>query len=340
MNDAAAVAALNALLREGRALLDAGRREDAAIPFRRVAATLAARPDPLVQPVRLRPGDTGTAYAVTVFSPPKLPMQAILQEVAEAVVFGLGALGLDAVLTTDLVPTPRRRILLGAGCLPNARKLGHDGTLALREDTILYQLEQVTGPEHFLTSSVLPWFLAFPAWDYSLRNLESLRLIGLETARHVPLGYVPQWTRIPERTQDVDVLFYGILSERRKRVLDELHRRGAKVVCLVNCFGAERDAWIARSRIVLNVHHYEARIFEYPRVLYLLANRKCVVSESGNDPAERDYAEGVAFAEYGDLAGTCLRLLESPTDRERIAEAGFRLISARPMADGLRAALA
>ncbi len=276
-------------------------------------------------------GDTDQAFVVTIFNPPKLPMQGILLETAQMVCFGLRELGIDAIITTDLERTPRRRILLGTGCLPNARILGFNGSLALREDTILYQLEQLTGPEHFLTSSVFPWFTVFPAWEYSKFNLASHRMLGLDRVRYAPFGYVPQWTRIAEQQQDIDVLFYGILSERRQRILDELHRIGVKVVCLVDVYGQERDAYIARSRIVLNIHHYQARIFEYSRVLYLLANRKCVVSETGNDADENDYASGIAFAEYDNLVSTCLRLLKSPGERDRLKEAGYELIRSRPM---------
>ena len=45
--------------------------------------------------------------------------------------------------------------------------------------------------------------------------------------------------------------------------------------------GAERDALIARARLVLNLHFYPTAIFELVRVSYLLANGKAVVAECG-----------------------------------------------------------
>jgi hypothetical protein len=59
--------------------------------------------------------------------------------------------------------------------------------------------------------------------------------------------------------------------------------RGLRVESAFGCYGEERDALIARARIVLNVHYYESKVFEVVRVSYLLANRKCVLSESGSD---------------------------------------------------------
>lgn len=44
--------------------------------------------------------------------------------------------------------------------------------------------------------------------------------------------------------------------------------------------GDERDQYIARAKVVLNMHRFqETKVFEIARVSYLLANRKAVVSE-------------------------------------------------------------
>ena len=115
--------------------------------------------------------------------------------------------------------------------------------------------------------------------------------MGLPRPTYVPIGYVPELTRIAPAPEDIDVLFYGALSERRYAVLRDLHDRGLRVKWLLGAFGASRDAWIARSKIVINVHYWEAKIFEIARVSYLLANRRAVVSERGADPTlERDWS--------------------------------------------------
>ena len=85
--------------------------------------------------------------------------------------------------------------------------------------------------------------------------------------------------------EDIDVLFVGSVNERRLIVLKQLAAQGINVDARFNLYGAERDAFVARARIILNVHFYDARLFEIVRVSYLLANRKCVVSETGSDTA-------------------------------------------------------
>jgi hypothetical protein len=91
---------------------------------------------------------------------------------------------------------------------------------------------------------------------------------------------------------------------------------------------------------MLNVHFYESRLFEIVRVSYLLANRRCVVSEIGADRAiERQFEPAIAFAPYDKLAETCMRLLQNPAARSETAEAGLARIKAMPQTEYLRRAL-
>jgi hypothetical protein len=89
------------------------------------------------------------------------------------------------------------------------------------------------------------------------------------------------------------------------------------------------------------VHFYDSRLFEIVRVSYLLANRKCVVSETGADRAiEQQFEPGIAFSPYDKLAETCITLLRNHDARRDTAEAGFARIKALPQTEYLRQALA
>ncbi len=60
-------------------------------------------------------------------------------------------------------------------------------------------------------------------------------------------------------------------------------------------------------------------------VSYLLANHKCVVSETGADRAiEQQFEPGIAFAPYDKLAETCMRLLQNPSRAPRNRRGGLR----------------
>ena len=104
--------------------------------------------------------------------------------------------------------------------------------------------------------------------------------------------------------------------------------------------GSARDGLIARSKIVLNLHFYESRVFEIVGVSYLLANRKCVVSEAGSDSRfESQFVPGFAFVPYHKLAETCLQLLQDPVKRDALARSGFDRIVSLSQTEYLREAL-
>ena len=267
-------------------------------------------------------------FAVAVVSPPSNPtIGGAFREIAEAVHHALLALGHDSVLTNRLDLDERRTIVLGGN------HLVHYG-LELPQNPIFYNLEQLGNDSPWMEMpEFVDLFRRYPTWDYSQANIERLAAMGLPRPTYVPIGYVPELTRIAPAPEDIDVLFYGMLSERRYAVLRDLHDRGLRVKWLSGALGASRDAWIARSKVVLNMHYWEAKIFEIARVSYLLANRRAVVSESGADPTlERDLESGVAFADYDGLVDRCVELLGDERARRELAERGYQAFSARDQA--------
>jgi len=272
-------------------------------------------------------------YAVSIATQPGFVHSEAFREVAESVHHGLRALGHDSVLSDRLDWPDRRHIVFGSNLISIADQ-------ELPPGSILYHLEQIYDDSPWLTPDLLALFRKHTVWDYSLANIEALAGHGIP-ARHVPVGYVPELTRIPAAPwQDIDVLFVGSIVERRLAVLQALHERGANVIPAFGVYGEERDELIARAKIVLNVHMYEAKVFEVVRVSYLLANRCFVVSERGLDVAgERPFEDGIAFAEYHELVNACLRYLQDEQARARKAARGFELFAERREADLLRAVL-
>lgn len=275
------------------------------------------------------------AIAVTVVTPPGYVHSQAFHEVAEGLYHALRSLGHPVTLTDQLHLRDHCHIILGANLLP--------GDAALSPDSVIYNLEQIFVGSPWLREDLLTLLRRYPVWDYNRDNVAALRGLGAR-ALHVPLGYVPELTRIPTlppEDEDIDVLFFGSLNPRRMRVLDALDAAGLRVQALAGVYGPERDAFIARARLCLNVHFYEARRFEIVRASYLLANRRCVVSETGADPQEEaDLASAVAFAPYEDLVARCRALSAAPAERRAYADAGLAWMRARPQAASLRPALA
>ncbi len=129
------------------------------------------------------------------------------------------------------------------------------------------------------------------------------------------------------------------MNDRRALVLEQLKSRNVRVENAFGVYGEDRDALIARARLVLNVHFYESKIFEIVRVSYLLANGACVVSENGSDLFEKQFSSAVAFAPYDQLADTCLRLLTDANARKQLAAQGRAFMQACPEDTYLETAL-
>jgi len=284
-------------------------------------------------------------FAVSIATQPGFVHSEAFREVAESVHHGLRALGHDSVLS-DRTDRPDLADLADLAGLADRRHIVFGSNLIsakncrLPKGSILYNLEQIYDDSPWLTKDLIALFRRHTVWDYSLANIEALARYGI-AARHVPIGYVPELTRIPPAPyRDIDVLFVGSIVERRLAVLQALHERGANVIPAFGVYGAERDELIARAKIVLNVHMYEAKVFEVVRVSYLLANRCFVVSERGLDIAgERPYEEGIAFVEYHELVNACLGYLADDRSRDRTATRGFELFAERRVPDLLRAVL-
>jgi hypothetical protein len=272
-------------------------------------------------------------FAVAIVSPPGYEHSEVFREVAQTLHHALLALGHDSVLTERLDLDERRTIVLGSNLLAS-----HD--LQPPKKPILYNLEQVNDDPAWMRPGLFDLFRRYPVWDYSQGNIERLAARHLPRPTHVPIGYVPELTRIVAAPEDIDVLFYGSINDRRRTVLDELRARGLRVKSLFGVYGANRDAWIARSKIVINIHYFESKVFEIVRVSYLLANRRAVVSERGADPTEeRDLESGIAFAEYNELVDRCVALVGDERSRRELAERGYHAFSARSQATILRRAL-
>jgi cephalosporin hydroxylase len=268
------------------------------------------------------------------------PHTACFQEVAESVHFALLALGHESHLVTGESPaalshdfaTEYRQIIFGAHLWP-VECVPPPGS-------IIFNLERTDVPGHLepLLDRCPQW--GYPAiWDYSATNVAYWLRCNNYRATHVPIGYVPQLTRIrAEAEQHIDVLFYGSFHARRMEILDECSARGLNAhVVWGGPYGLQRDEYIARAKIVLNLHFYEPGPLEIVRVSYLMANRKCVITEPCD--IDDDLKSGLFVAEAADIPRVCEEYVRNPAWRRNLGEAGFQAFSKRDFKETIRKAL-
>lgn len=247
------------------------------------------------------------------------PWYECLEDTARLLALGLGCKVLLA--RPDLYADSRkyRDIILGLHASPQVR---------IPSNSIIYQTEH---PSTWAPSYAVQ-LQAHETWTYS-RHAKGL----LTSIKHVPLGYSPDFPRIvPTAEQDIDVLFFGSLNDRRVSVLNEMTIRHRLRVysAPLGTFGTELTQLIARAKVVLNVHYYTApACFEYARVVPLVHSGVCVLSEI----SEQGEGTGLAAtASYENLANAAKALVENKELREHCAKQSLKNLMKRPMADILK----
>lgn len=177
---------------------------------------------------------------------------------------------------------------------------------------------------------------ATAVWDYYKPNVAYAASLGIRSS-YVPFGFSPYYEEVFRRStegksipQDIDVLFFGGLSPRRKATLDGLRARGLTVHAVTRdnpAYGERLDELLARTRIVLDVHFHSdpvAHTANFARLDYLLSNRIFVLHESTADGAESaSFRKFVSTCDYREIPSRCAYYLGRPDERARIADATY-----------------
>ena len=274
-------------------------------------------------------------YALWIVTPETYAHSHAFDDVAETLGAAFAALGWS-------MPTVRRAGDL-AGRTPivlGAHLLG--ATEALSPDAVIFNFEQIGATDSpWSKPAYLARLAGQPLLYYSLANIAALEAAGIRHAVHLPIRGMPsEAVTAPALACDIDVLFYGSINPRRAAILDALRGRCLVVKAPFGLYGAERDALVARAKIVLNMHYYDTAIFEAVRVGPLLAKGTCVVSEGRpDDPDCSDLRDALVLCAYDELVDTCVRLARDPDRRAGLARRARDTIASRTQADIVRALL-
>ncbi|MDL2290718.1 hypothetical protein LJC09_01255, partial [Desulfovibrio sp. OttesenSCG-928-F20] len=245
--------------------------------------------------------------------------------------YALARLGYDVEMAVNHINPTSVNILFGS-C-----RTGRFDDRGLPANSIIFNLEQLaTSPWN--TPRYLAQLKRFTVWDYSHRNVRYFRKsLGMTDVFEVRLGYVPEMTRLArDFPRDIDVLFYGTMNERRQQILDQLHKAKLRVCLLAGEYGLRRDLAIARSKLVVNIHYYTPATLEVPRLGYLWANHRPVVSERQRETeVNKGLEETCCFRPYDELVSAVHELVASKTAREEQAAKAFAAFSSLRQEDFL-----
>ena len=252
-----------------------------------------------------------------------------LQELAELIHFSVLELGLKSQITFNYCDNnpSTKNIVLGAHLLND--NLIED----IPENTIIFNTEQIESITENWKKKILNLArknIIF--WDYSQYNLDYLSKTINIKGKLFQIGYQKELNRINHNiVKNIDVLFYGSINTRREHIINKLKDRKINVKTLFGVYGKERDDLIAKSKLILNMHMYDSKIFEIVRVFYLLSNSIPVISEVGSDTKfNNDFLDLICKSTYENIEKNIIYLLENDKKRIELGENGLNAIKKFP----------
>ena len=256
-------------------------------------------------------------------------------EVIESYFWGFNALGIPVERRVNHHDPDARNIVFGYQ-IPI--QLGLLDTYP--SDTIFYNLERLVGvdPADIWSRTIAA---RFQIWEYSHSNMDFWNSLNpIFPVYFAKTSYAPILEKIKNDVPlDIDVLFYGGLTPTRSNLLREIavmrgNLTGLSICTLSYIYGAQRDDFIARSKVVLNFS--SCVNFEIVRVSYLLANRKAVLCITDGDgvEVEDDLRDGaLRFVKSPDIFDVCQALVQDDVGRERYANMGYDTFKKRDIRD-------
>jgi hypothetical protein len=173
---------------------------------------------------------------------------------------------------------------------------------------------------------------ALEVWEYSYENIDffnklNKRLIPEIKTRYVPICYSSYLSQYKKKKceKNIDILFFGSMNDRRKKILNELKLKGFKVEIYVNnLYEEERLKKILSSKIILNLHFYEKALLETHRIAYLLSNKSFIISENSRDSFNDNlFKDSVVLCDYDNIINTCEKYLLNDNYRDELSCFGF-----------------
>jgi len=179
----------------------------------------------------------------------------------------------------------------------------YDGLIPF--NSIYFQIEQTNYPWfHFDHIKRAKWVM-----DFSFCNYENYKHLNvIDKTFYLPMPFY--FDKNIDFEPTYDIFFYGAKNERREKIMTFLSKK-YNVKIGFNTFGIVRDSFIQKSKIIINLHHYEDSCLETCRFNEVLQFNKLVLSEKAdvNDYwNEKLYKGLVVFFERDNMEQLCQKI--------------------------------
>jgi SAM-dependent methyltransferase len=162
--------------------------------------------------------------------------------------------------------------------------LGFDPNLRERHPCLFVNLEQLGPGGAKVSEEYLKLLRTSGVVDYDLANVGAYGAdpsdVPLIPFRHAPYLEKAAADSPPLEDRPIDLLFFGSMNERRKRLIQRIEASGATVSVFDQpLYADERDNYIRQAKAVLNCHFYESATFEQVRAFHCLSLGTPIISE-------------------------------------------------------------
>jgi hypothetical protein len=162
--------------------------------------------------------------------------------------------------------------------------------------------------------------------NYKIMHDKAIKV--LDFTSNLQIGYSTSYRLECEGTKDIDVLFYGVLSNRRKKILDSI-KVNNKVILSTSppIHGIELWKYINNSKIVLNISSYDNRKEpDWIRLAPLLSNRSFVITEEIDNEEFMALKDHIIISDYESIKLKVDFFLNNPIERIVASDKGFDFI--------------
>ncbi|HNC84551.1 MAG TPA: hypothetical protein PK999_15970, partial [Nitrospira sp.] len=229
--------------------------------------------------------------------------------------YGLEDLGHRVSVGGPRLDPGRFNLVVGAYFLPSEKmlamarsglRIAHVNTEVIAEDMLNYNPDKVDFLGAYLPAMQAGQFV----WEAVIDNMAEHERYG-NRAHYLRWGWHPKLEDIEHAAEkDLDFYFFGMLSGRRREILDALSDQGLRGYADHTCPYFQRNDFIARAKVQLNIVQDES--FSHVnafRICYLANNRCAIVSERENDPA--GYLDTVRISSKDELPDVVEELVRS-----------------------------
>lgn len=212
-------------------------------------------------------------FNLVTIKPEGYPHYRAFDEIKTLLYYSLSELGHTVAIEDQPFTSGCTNIIFGAHLLDSS-VLGD-----LPQHSVIFNTEQLGACPPACSERIVSLSRIHPILDYSSTNLlwleRNINTRWPARLARLRLGFHPSLERLKHTAhKDHELVFFGSITPFREALLQKINEHPAiKLTTYFGYYGWARNSILERSKIALNLHSSSARILEWPRLVFLVANK-------------------------------------------------------------------